>query len=163
MDVNTGLVLIAVVGTIVPFSTAAFTFAHNVIRDKKARDERLAAAAKAEEERLAAAAKVAAKADESVAEIRTQGFEMAKVANGKLDTIHTLVNSQLTEAVNRLKDVTALNVDIMAILVDIAPQDPRVKDLLGRASKARDVVAKQDLDARLVAIERLLTLALKPA
>lgn len=51
----------------------------------------------------------------------------------KLDNIHTLVNSQLTEAVERFKQALLEIADLKKLLARIAPNDPRVKELTNQS------------------------------
>lgn len=75
--------------------------------------------------------------DKSIAK---DSAERNAVSDKKLDGIHELVNSQLTEAVERfekaLKQVAALQEEIAALkrlLLKKAPNDPRVKELTKKA------------------------------
>ena len=56
--------------------------------------------------------------------------EMQAESNKKLDTIHDLVNSQLTEAVERMREAMRVVVTMRALLERLAPVDPRVQELL---------------------------------
>jgi hypothetical protein len=119
MDTNTTAIVLALIAAIiVPVITASIKW----LQDKRI--------AKLQEIRDEKAASLVVQVAEKVEE--TKATLMASTANtdAKLDTIHVLVNNQLTEAVNRFKDALAVIEELKVILNKIAPDDPRVKELI---------------------------------
>ena len=54
------------------------------------------------------------------------------VANDKLDEIHVLVNSRLSDALQTIEDLKALL--LLALSETISPDDPRVRDAITKHS-----------------------------
>lgn len=54
----------------------------------------------------------------------------------KLDGIHRLVNSQLSDAVNRFNEALIVIDELKQMLILLAPDDPRVQAIAGRNSLA---------------------------
>jgi hypothetical protein len=89
---------------------------NRISKEQRARDE--VAAAKVEA--------VAVKAEETAAKVEAARVDLVLTTSrvdAKLDGIHTLVNSRLTDALARLDEVRAM-------LVAVAPHDPRVQRLM---------------------------------
>jgi hypothetical protein len=103
MNSNVFVVVVAVVGIIVPMTTAILNFIQ-----------------------ARAAAKAVAAAAVKVETVRTDLQEQGAQVSVKLDTIHTLVNSRLTAALTMIGDLSA-------VLRQIAPNDPRVQALTDKA------------------------------
>ena len=54
------------------------------------------------------------------------------VSNDKLDEIHTLVNSRLSDALATIEDLKALL--LLALSAAISPEDPRVQEAIAKNS-----------------------------
>jgi hypothetical protein len=105
LDANIALVAVTLIGIVVPVL--------KWLDDRSNRREQAKREAKVAE----LAAVVAKKVEETKQDLQANTTNV----NGKLDTIHNLVNSQLTEAVERFKK---------ALLKEKLPDDPRVQSIV---------------------------------
>jgi hypothetical protein len=71
----------------------------------------------------------ARKAAERAAEIKETLIGTAETANTKLDTIHSLVNSQLSQAVNRLTAATSEIEELKRIVKELQKATPAKRGL----------------------------------
>lgn len=108
MDANVAVVLVAVIGVIVPITTTIIKF----IQDS----------------RIAGIAHLHARsAAEKAEETRAVLVDNTSQTDAKLEVIHRLVNNQLSEVVARFTAAFQTIDELKKLLVEIAPQDPRVK------------------------------------
>jgi hypothetical protein len=114
---DTALVLITLIGVIVPFTVALLSF---IERSRVAKAALIAAGvAAAQVAEVKAAAEVAAV---KVEEVRVELKSQTSSVTSQLGTIHELVNSRLTAALEMIEELKAL-------LRERAPDDPRVQNL----------------------------------
>jgi hypothetical protein len=115
------LVLIAFIGIVVPVTTTILNFLQN-----RAATRRVEAVRTDLKSSTSAAVDAVRRADE------------------KLDTIHNLVNSQLTDAVNRFKDALGVIEELKELLVRLAPNDPRVAEMLKQSQSQASTPKKAE-------------------
>jgi hypothetical protein len=114
LDANIALVAVTLIGIVVPVL--------KWLDDRSNRREQAKREAKVAE----LAAVVAKKVEETKQDLQANTTNV----NGKLDTIHNLVNSQLTEAVERFKDALKTIEELKALLKEKLPDDPRVQSIV---------------------------------
>jgi hypothetical protein len=136
LDPNVTLVLLALVGVVVPLSTLVIKF----IQDSRIAGEAAARATAAALEVRGVATKVEEARDQQAMRAKETAAEVAHVATAlavdrkawgqnqertdeKLDSIHTLVNSRLTQALDTIEELKIM-------LKSLAPNDERVQKLL---------------------------------
>jgi hypothetical protein len=114
---NTAVVLVAIIGIVVPVLTLVVKF----LQDRSlGRDAAAARRGIAESARLQA--NQAAAATVAVEKVRTDLADQSAGTQAQLAVIHELVNS-------RLSRLLAVNEEMRLLLVEWAPNDPRVRAL----------------------------------
>ncbi len=126
MNPNTAVVLVAIVGIIVPVLTLAVKFIQDRQLGQAAATARaaIAEATKIQAEQATSAAK-------AVEKVRTDLETQSHGVVQRLDVIHELVNSRLTR-------LLAVNEEMRQLLVEWAPNDPRVQMLIDKRDKVPD-------------------------
>ena len=145
MNPNTAVVLVAIIGIVVPVLTLLIKFTQDRHLGQQA-----AAATHAIAQVSSVSAQQAVAAATAVEQVRADLITQNQSVSTQLDglkvgqeTIHRLVNSQLTEAVNRLSEIQTLHaaalseLEIMKVELEtmktllrrLAPDDPRVQAL----------------------------------
>lgn len=142
------LALIALIGTslITPIVTYILKSRQDKAIAEAAREAAVAVAVKVEEVKeaaVSAASVVALKVEEvkvtandvavKVEQTRQDLRETSVTADKKLDVIHNLVNSQLTQAIERFADAVKEVATLKRLLSEKAPNDPRVKEAMEEA------------------------------
>jgi len=135
MDPNLALllttVLVSVVGIVVPVLTLIIKYKQD---NRIARNVSVKMEGVRQQAEFTQANYVATQASAAVVaeEARLAVVENQQRVDAKLDSIHVLVNDQLTQAVNRFRDALIVIEELKTILVKLAPNDPRVKSVVAK-------------------------------